>query len=71
MRRLARLRQDQPAKSGGDHYNNLPFRIGDRLSRALIAETLEGRTGISEAMSLMSMKSLSTFNEYAQRLGAA
>jgi len=56
---------------GGDHYNNQPFRVGERLSRALIADALEGRTPISEAMRLMSMKSASTFDEYARRLGAA
>jgi Zn-dependent peptidase ImmA (M78 family) len=56
---------------GGDHYNNQPFRVGERLSRALIADALEGRTPISEAMRLMSMKSVSTFDEYARRLGAA
>lgn len=56
---------------GGDHYNNQPFRIGERLSRALVADALEGGTPISEAMRLMSMKSLSTFDEYARRLGAA
>lgn len=56
---------------GGDHYNNQPFRIGERLSRALVADALEGRTSISEAMRLMAMKSASTFDEYARRLGVA
>lgn len=58
-------------KPEGDHYNNQPFRIGERLSRALIADTLEGRTPVTEAMRLMSMKSVGTFDEYARRLGAA
>lgn len=56
---------------GGDHYNNQPFRIGERLSRALVADALEGRTPITQAMRLMSMKSVNTFDEYARRLGAA
>lgn len=70
---LARLRSLSTASEagGGDHYNNQPFRVGERLSRALIADALEGRTSIEEAMRLMSMKSLSTFDEYARRLGAA
>lgn len=70
---VARLRNlsDAGEGGGGDHYNNQPFRIGERLSRALIADALEGRTSIGEAMRLMSMKSLSTFDEYARRLGAA
>ncbi|SDU65039.1 ImmA/IrrE family metallo-endopeptidase [Jiangella alkaliphila] len=70
---VARLRALSAAneRGGGDHYNNQPFRVGERLSRALIADALEGRTSIEEAMRLMSMKSLSTFDEYARRLGAA
>jgi len=69
----ARLRNlsDAGEGGGGDHYNNQPFRVGERLSRALIADALEGRTSIDEAMRLMSMKSLSTFDEYARRLAAA
>lgn len=69
---LARLRtfNDSREGRGGDHYNNQPFRVGERLSHALIADALEGRTSIDEAMRLMSMKSLSTFDEYARRLGA-
>jgi len=70
LRRLMELQQDRPS-SGGDHYRNQPFRVGERLSRALIADSFEGRTSLSEAMSLMSVKSLSTFEEYARRLGAA
>lgn len=70
VRRLNELQRDQ-ASPGGDHYRNQPFRVGERLSRALIADTLEGRTSLAEAMALMSMKSLSTFDEYARRLGAA
>jgi Zn-dependent peptidase ImmA (M78 family) len=70
---VARLRSLSTASEGGggDHYNNQPFRVGERLSRALIADALEGRTSIDEAMRLMSMKSLSTFDEYVRRLGAA
>lgn len=56
---------------GGDHYNNLPFRIGTRLSRAVIRDALEGNTAFSEALSLLSMKSQVTFDEYARRLGAS
>jgi Zn-dependent peptidase ImmA (M78 family) len=68
--RLGALQKDREG-GGGDHYNNQPFRVGDRLSRALIADALEGRTSIDEAMRLMSMRSLSSFDEYARRLGAA
>lgn len=69
--RLRNLSEASESGGGGDHYNNQPFRVGERLSRALVADALEGRTPISEAMRLMSMKSVSTFDEYARRLGAA
>lgn len=73
---LARLRvlgdlSQKRDRSGGDHYSNQPYRIGERLSRALIADTLEGNTTVDEAMALMSMRSMSTFDEYTRRLGAA
>lgn len=70
MRRLRTLAEGREG-GGGDHYNNQPFRIGERLSRALVADALEGRTPLGEAMRLMSMKSAGTFDEYARRLGAA
>lgn len=54
---------------GGSFYNNQPFRIGDRLSRAIVGDTLEGRTNFSEALRLMSFKSLSNFDAYAEHLG--
>jgi hypothetical protein len=38
---------------------------------ALIGDAVEGRTTLAEAMRLMSMKSLSNFDEYARRLGVA
>ena len=71
LRRLAQLQEGRQSPGGGDHYNNQPFRVGERLSRALVADTLEGRTSFTEALDLMSMKSLSTFDEYVRRLGAA
>ena len=71
VRRLAQLSEERQSSGGGNHYNSQPFRVGERLSRALVADTLEGRTTFTEAMDLMSMKSLSTFDEYVRRLGAA
>ncbi len=70
---VSRLRDlsDGRQGAGGDHYHNQTFRVGERLSRALVADSLEGRTSIHEALRLMSMTSLSTFDEYARRLGAA
>lgn len=68
---LSALPDDEPTSGGGNFYLSQPYRIGERLSRALIADTLEGRTSLSEALSLMSLGSLSTFDAYAQELGVA
>jgi Zn-dependent peptidase ImmA (M78 family) len=67
--RLQRLSEARGRSGGGDHYLNQPYRVGDRLSRAVIADAIEGRTTLTEALGLMSMKSLKTFDEYARRLG--
>lgn len=69
LERLSKIGGEQG--SGGDHYRNQPFRVGDRLSRAVITDALEGGTPLAEALELMSMSSLSTFDEYARRLGVA
>lgn len=68
---VVRLRELTEARDGGggDYYNNQPFRVGERLSRAVIADALEGRTPLTEAMRLMAMKSVRNFDEYARRLG--
>jgi Zn-dependent peptidase ImmA (M78 family) len=68
--RLQRLAADRPG-SGGDHYANQPFRIGERFSKAIISDALSGRTPLSEAIRLTSLKSLSNFDTYAERLGVA
>lgn len=70
LQRLQNLAASR-GEGGGDYYSNLPFRVGERLSRALIADTLEGRTSMSEAMRLLAMKSTETFDQYARRLGVA
>lgn len=62
---------EQGGSTGGNHYLNQPYRIGGRLSRAVIGDAIEGRTTLAEAMRLMSMKSISSFDEYARRLGVA
>lgn len=69
--RVKRLAERVLRKAGGDHYNNQPFRVGERLSVAIIGDTLEGRTTYAEGMKLMSMRSAMTFDEYARRLGVA
>jgi Zn-dependent peptidase ImmA (M78 family) len=69
-KRLLGLAKDNTG-GGGDHYNNQPFRIGERFSRAIITDALSGRTPLSEAIRLTSLRSMSSFDTYAERLGVA
>lgn len=57
--------------SGGDFHASQPFRIGERFSRAVISDALAGRTPMTEALRLTSLKSLSSLDTYAERLGMA
>jgi Zn-dependent peptidase ImmA (M78 family) len=70
---LERIRQfsREVGEGGGNFYYNQPFRIGERFSRAIIRDALEGRTTLSEAIRLTSLKSLSVFDKYAEHLGIA
>lgn len=69
VRRLEHFAQQAADSGGGNFYYSQPFRIGERLSRALINDALEGRTTFSEAMRLMAIRSLSSFDKYARHLG--
>lgn len=66
--RLLTLLADTERTPGGDFYNNQPFRIGERLSRALIADTRRGTTPVTDAVRLMAFSSPRLFDEYANRL---
>lgn len=70
LTRLLELSKDKPS-DGGDHYANQPFRIGERFSRAIVSDALNGRTPLSDAIRLTSLKSLSSFDTYANKLGVA
>ncbi len=67
--RLNKLAGKKTDSSGGNFYNSQPYRVGERLSRAIIGDAREGRTTYAEGMKLMSMRSATTFDEYARYLG--
>ncbi|WP_243859121.1 ImmA/IrrE family metallo-endopeptidase [Actinomyces sp. ZJ308] len=71
VERLLGLAEKVPRGKGGDFYGNQSFRVGRTLSRAIVRDALRGATSMTEALRLMSFKSVSVFDRYADRLREA
>lgn len=63
LQRILDILEKMPAKgSGGDFYNNQPYRIGRMLSRAIIQDTKSGHTPMTEALRLLSFSKIPMFD---------
>jgi Zn-dependent peptidase ImmA (M78 family)/transcriptional regulator with XRE-family HTH domain len=68
----ARFRAADAARQpGGDFYRTQQTRSSRRLAAALIEDALEGRTPRRDAMRMLGIRTIATFNEMARRLGIA
>ena len=54
---------------GGDFYRTIGVRDGKRFMRDLIASTLEGHTSLTEALRLLGIKKMDTFQNIGKELG--
>ena len=61
--------KEKPAKSGGSFHATQSARLGKRFARALVADTLEGRTMFRDALRLLGFSKMETFNNLARNLG--
>lgn len=61
--------QSRPTHDGGNFYLNQPFRIGERLSRAVLADVREGGTSYSEAFRLLGLRNVDQLSKYSEQLG--
>lgn len=55
--------------SGGNFYLSQPYKLSKRFARALVASTLEGQTLYRDALRMLGVKKVETFNELGRTLG--
>ena len=64
---ISRLRS-LPTSSGGNFYLTLNARVSKRFAYSIVMSTLEGRSSYTEALRLLSMKNLTTFEKLSSNL---
>lgn len=58
--------EERKSESSGNFHNSLKARAGDRFCRALIANTLEGKTQYTEAFNLLNLRNTKSFESFAR-----
>ena len=58
-------------QGGGDYYLSKPAKVSRRFAEALYVSAWEGRASFTDAMRLLDIKKMSTFQELGARLGIA
>lgn len=66
---VARLAVLKRLGGGGDFYLSQAARVSKRLARALVESTLEGQTLYRDAMKMLGVSKIGTFNELGRTLG--
>jgi Zn-dependent peptidase ImmA (M78 family) len=66
---LARIMAAKRPGSGGNFYLSQAARISKRFARALVESTLEGQTLYRDAMKMVGISKVETFNELGRSLG--
>ena len=64
---VAIINAQQPKKSKGNYYNNKPASVSKLFIKTITASTLEGKTLYREAMQLLNVKSIKTFNNLVEK----
>ncbi|MCD1269892.1 ImmA/IrrE family metallo-endopeptidase [Microbacterium sp. MEC084] len=67
-RARAAAKLNDTSTDGGNYYANLPYRVGERLSRAVITDARSGATSLTDAMRLLGLSSTSKIDRYAQEV---
>ena len=68
VREVDRLKE-KPAKSRGSFHATQSARLGKRFARALVADTLQGRTLFRDALRMFGFSKMETFRKLARNLG--
>jgi len=69
--RVDEILRRQPRREGGDFYRNQPFRVGEKLSRVVLAELAAGRASYTDTFKLLGLRSVSQLDTYGNTLGVA